>query len=99
MSTQAAAFVAGSVRCKMRVTEKKDVAHWDAKKPGKSMTVVKLTAASGEGNRTWSEYTPSGTIELSITNQAAIDDFQLGSSFYVDFTPAPAVEDEAPKAS
>ena len=33
------------------------------------------------------EATPSGSMELYVTNQAALDQFKIGQSFYVDFTP------------
>lgn len=40
-----------------------------------------------EANKTWSKYTPSGKIEMVITNQAAIEAFEIGKAYYVDFTP------------
>jgi len=50
---------------------------------------VKLVpVTSGPGNESWSKYTPSGAIELGITNPAAFTQFTLGQEFYVDFTPA-----------
>lgn len=32
--------------------------------------------------------TPTGTIEIQIDNPAAVAQFELGKSYYVDFTPA-----------
>ncbi|NMV37258.1 hypothetical protein [Ralstonia insidiosa] len=32
--------------------------------------------------------TPSGQIEIQIDNPAAVSQFELGKSYYVDFTPA-----------
>ncbi len=42
-----------------------------------------------EENKSFSKWTPSGEIKLSITNPAAIDFFDLGKAYYIDFTPAP----------
>jgi hypothetical protein len=43
-------------------------------------TKVTLSAATtGEGNETWSKYTPSGTIEMHITNPDA--EFEFGYYF------------------
>lgn len=55
---------------------------------------VKLGAVCrGEDNKTWSQYTPAGTIELNILNVAALEQFVPGEEFYVDFTPAPKGEE------
>ena len=39
-------------------------------------------------NEQWSKYTPQGEITMGITNPTAIEKFELGKSYYVDFTPA-----------
>lgn len=51
---------------------------------------VKLSAVNemDEDNKDWSQYTPTGTIEMCITNERAIDQFESGQSFFVDFTPS-----------
>lgn len=41
-----------------------------------------------EENISFSKATPSGSIELDITNPAASEQLTLGAYFYVDFTPA-----------
>lgn len=38
-------------------------------------------------DRRFCEATPSGSMELYVTNPAAIEQFAKGKSFYVDFTP------------
>lgn len=38
-----------------------------------------------EPNADWSKYTPTGKIEMTITNPDAIDQFDLGGEYYVDF--------------
>lgn len=32
--------------------------------------------------------TPSGRFEMTVDNPAALEQFELGKSYYVDFTPA-----------
>lgn len=39
-------------------------------------------------NASWSKYTPSGEISMTITNPAAVDQFELGGEYFVDFTKA-----------
>lgn len=46
---------------------------------------------TGEGeNASWSKYTPSGKIEMCVTNPAAIEQFELGASYLITFEKAPA---------
>jgi hypothetical protein len=45
------------------------------------------TYGDGKDNESWSKYTPSGKIEMSITNPAAIDKLEKGKAYFVDFTP------------
>jgi len=44
-------------------------------------------AADGP-NKTWSEYTPSGALSMTITAKGAIGVFQPGKEYFLDFTPA-----------
>lgn len=71
------------IRAKFKVVETRQVDYGSGKQE-----VVKLSAASGEGNETWSKWTPSGSIEMSITNPDAVNQLELGKHFFVDFTPA-----------
>jgi hypothetical protein len=41
-----------------------------------------------EENKAFWNATPSGNISLSITNPEAINQFEAGKEYYVDFTPA-----------
>lgn len=59
--------------------------------------VVKLSPVSGDANKQWSQATPSGQVEMAITNPAAVAQFEVGKCYYLDFTPAPEV-DTAPTA-
>jgi hypothetical protein len=45
------------------------------------------TYGDGKVNESWSKYTPSGQLQMSITNPAAIDKFEKGKAYYIDFTP------------
>lgn len=42
----------------------------------------------GEDNASWSKYTPSGELTMTVTNPAAIEQFSIGEAYYIDFTPA-----------
>ena len=82
------------VRCKMKVVERKNQMWNLADKP---VTTVVLSAVSGEENKTWAKYTPSGKIELLIDNPDAYDQFELGRTYFVDFSKAPAKEADETK--
>lgn len=43
--------------------------------------------SDSEENKTWSKYTPSGDVTMSITNPPAAAAFEVGRDYYVDFTP------------
>ena len=54
---------------------------------------VRLNAVYEDGggdNKSWSKYTPSGEIRMFITNPDAIEQFEVGKSYFVNFTPASA---------
>lgn len=36
-------------------------------------------------NYSWSQYTPSGKLEMTITNPAAYEQFAVGKTFHVTF--------------
>lgn len=43
--------------------------------------------SGSEENKQYFSYTPSGKIEMNIKS-AAIEQFEVGKEYYVDFTPA-----------
>lgn len=50
---------------------------------------VTLEAVIRDGeNVDWSQWTPWGTIQMGITNEAALAQFEIGREYTVDFTPA-----------
>jgi hypothetical protein len=66
-----------SVRAKFRCNGNKDG----------SVSLQAVTTGSEE-NKTFWKYTPAGSISLSITNPDAVNQFEAGKEYYVDFTPA-----------
>jgi len=54
---------------------------------GKAVKLQPVTSGSEENREFW-KYTPSGSIELSISNPEAAKIFEPGREYYVDFTPA-----------
>lgn len=51
-----------------------------------SVKLSPVTSGSEENKGFW-KYTPSGTLEMSITNPEASKQFEPGKEFYVDFSP------------
>jgi hypothetical protein len=51
---------------------------------------VKLTPVTGgsDENKSFSKYTPSGKLELSITNEALFGHFQPGQEYYLEINAA-----------
>ena len=41
----------------------------------------------GGENASWSKWTPCGQVSLTISNPAAYNQFEIGKSYMVDFTP------------
>ncbi len=78
-----------NVRAKFKVTS---VEHFEG-----GQASVKLTAVHGADNRTWSKWTPSGDLRLSITNPTATEQFKPGACLFIDFSEAPEKESEEQK--
>jgi hypothetical protein len=78
------------IRAKFKVHSITQTASWGA--GGHESDTVKLVVATDDANKTWSKWTPNGSIELTINNPEALSQFKIGEYFFVDFTPAPAKE-------
>jgi hypothetical protein len=78
-----------NVRAKFKVTS---VEHMEG-----GQASVKLTAVHGNDNRTWTKWTPSGELRLSITNPGATEQFKPGAFVFLDFSEAPEKESEEVK--
>lgn len=68
---------AGPVRAKFRCYEK----------DGNDVKLEAVVDGSAE-NKSFFESTPHGTIKMMVKSGSALDRFEVGSEFYVDFTPA-----------
>lgn len=51
-------------------------------------TVFESDASKDTENARFTQATPWGEIKLGIDNPAALEQFEAGKSYYVDFTPA-----------
>lgn len=70
------------MRAKLRI-------HSVTQHEGGSETLELGAVASGTPeDNTYSKYTPSANLKMSITNPALAGQFKPGQTFYVDFTPA-----------
>ena len=49
---------------------------------------VKLHAAHGPGNESWSKWTPGGTLEMTISNPDARGKMVPGKAYFLDITEA-----------
>ena len=77
-----------AVRAKFVVQSKRDSLHWDRSKGTVSTIELHPVSDGSEENKRFFEATPGGKIELGILNAEAAKQFDLGRSYYVDFTPA-----------
>lgn len=81
-----------SIRAKVSVQQVIPLKGWapEGKEPekyGENITAFPVYG-NGEENKSYSEATPSGRIELTITNKNAFGFFVEGKEYYVDITPA-----------
>lgn len=53
---------------------------------GSEPHVVVLEPVTGPGNEAWSQYTPSGKLEMTITNPDAAGFFTPGKTVLLNFT-------------
>ena len=73
----------------------KEINHRATGQPEQVNVEVKLAAAFGpylnglpEGNSDWSKWTPAGELSMTITNPAAVDQFDIGSVYRLTFDKA-----------
>ncbi len=73
-----------SVRAMMRVTGRNELRQHGSEGSDPTTVIVTLQPIYDDGvNSSWSKYTPSGELTLSITNAAAFGQIKLGSTFSV----------------
>lgn len=73
----------------------KEINHRATSQPGDVNAEIKMAAAFGgylkglpEGNGDWSRWTPSGELSITITNPAAIEQFEIGEVYSLAFEKA-----------
>ncbi|CAH1230733.1 hypothetical protein PAECIP111891_06738 [Paenibacillus allorhizoplanae] len=66
-----------SVRAKFRCVQKE----------GNNLRLEVVISGSEENKDFW-KYTPAGQIQMSVDNEKAQEQFEVGKEYYVDFTPA-----------
>lgn len=71
------------VVAKFEVYEKAERKQWDPEHD--APVVVKMAPVKGEP---FGKYTPAGSIEMTICNKAAADQFIVGKEYLVEFKPA-----------
>ena len=66
-----------------------EIKHLVTGSPTDQMATITLIPVynDGKGNESWSKYTPSGKLEMNVTNPSAIAAFELGKSYQLEFTP------------
>jgi hypothetical protein len=86
-----------NVRAKFRVTEILNRAvNYGGTAGSQESNYVKLSAVGDDLNKTWSKWTPSGELSMTINNPEAFSQFKLGQTYFLDFSEAPQKEaDEA----
>lgn len=73
-----------TVQAKFWVSEIKH--HGAYRGQGDEAATIEMKPVFGEGdNADWSKYTPSGKIEMTVTNPAAIEQFELGEEYLLTF--------------
>lgn len=73
------------VRGKFTVTK---IAEMSWSKTAREVTLSAVTDSSSEENTKFTKFTPSGSISMVVDNPPALEQLQIGKTYYVDFTPA-----------
>jgi hypothetical protein len=55
---------------------------------GSHEIVMSPVTATTEENKSFWQYTPSGSIKFNCVNTNAVEQFEVGKEYYIDFTPA-----------
>lgn len=84
-----------TTRCKFQVNEVARMG-WNITRkdgePARNAERVKMSAVYGDGdseNQSFSEATPSGTLEFFVTNPNVVGTFEPGDYYYLDIIPCP----------
>jgi len=74
-----------TVRAKFRFIEKTDM-HWSS--TAKKLVFQPEYDTSIPEDQRFAKATPSGRFEMTVDNPSALEQFELGKTYYVDFAPA-----------
>lgn len=75
------------VRAKFRVSWVEDMKGGDGAVTSRAVTLLPVVGDSEENRAFW-EATPAGSLNMTITNRTAFEQFERDQVFYIDFTPA-----------
>jgi hypothetical protein len=75
-----------SVRAKFFCYKIEDASRYYGE-PAKSVR-FSAVVSDGEVNKEWSKFTPSGNMEMVITNPDAFDQFEQGKEYFLDISKA-----------
>ena len=71
-----------SVQAKFQVQE---IKHVYAGEGNDAATITMQAVTTGEGNESWSKWTPSGELTMHVTNPDAIAKFKIGKPYLLTF--------------
>jgi hypothetical protein len=74
-----------TVKARFKCIEIKNV--YTGADPNSRLAAITLIPVynDGNGNESWSKATPSGKLEMNVTNGEAIDQFALGNEYELTF--------------
>jgi hypothetical protein len=78
------------IRAKFRLTEIKKTTNWAG--TVHETDAVALYAVMDAANKSWSQWTPYGQLDMTINNPDALNKLKIGQTYFVDLTEAPATE-------
>ena len=73
----------------MSVRAKFYVSNVERNEAGSATTVYLGAVCRGAENRVWASYTPAGNLNMTIRNEVAAAQFEVGQEFWLTFEPAP----------
>lgn len=74
------------VRAKFKLTS---ITAHDGNGDARSFTFYPVQDDGIPENQSFNKWTPSGELKIYVTNPQVIQEWKLGDSYYLDFTPAP----------
>lgn len=75
------------VRAKFQLNSYTTEKNYDGKEK-RTLNFTPVTNDKTPENKTFWQYTPSGSLQLGTVNEEAWKQFELGKEYYLDFTPA-----------